>query len=320
MNITIVKLGLLREVLTNPHAHSLTKGSPTHEPGLKFSKALLPIAQDEDQIYGLFENLLPQTYTGNLMSEVRGMVRDGIAKGMHERTAKDDADKKQSEIAIDAANAGGLQFFVSPLGQAYAKVPGKHGGVTNLPVRSKAFKDVVRRAYFLQRGEPAASSAITDAIDHFEAMAQFDSPAEPIYIRVASHEGAVYYDLADDQNRAVKVTVSGWSIVNEVPVNFVRPNGSVAALPVPVKGGKPEELRQLLGMDQTNFLLFLHSASARSIPKAHIRSCRSTVSTGPGSRVSPSISKASLTQMSRPNCACRDPRKIWRFSRRRTGS
>lgn len=256
MTAQTVKWDLLREVLTNQHAHDLTKGSPAHDPALKFTGAVVRHTQDEDFIYGMVEHMLPEGYDGNTLKEARGMIRDAIAKGMHERGERGDDEKKQSEVAIDAAKAGGLSFFVSPLGKAYAKVPGKHGGVENVPVHSRAFKDFVRRAYYLQTGKPPASVAVTEAIDHFAAMAQFDSPTEEIHVRVASHDGAVYYDLADEQNRAVKVTPNGRDILNDVPVNFVRLHGTVGALPVPVEGGDPEALRLLLAMDQTNFMLF----------------------------------------------------------------
>lgn len=256
MNAPILKWGLLREVLTNLHAHDLTKGKQTHDPALKFTGAVVRHTQDEDFIYGIVEHTLSEAYEGDTLKEVRGMIRDAIAKGMHEPTVQDAGEMKQSEIAIDAAKAGGLSFFVSPLGQAYAKVPGKHGGVENVPIQSKSFKDFVRRAYYIKTGKPPASVAVTEAIDHFAAMAQFDSPVEEIYVRVASQNGAVYYDLADEQNRAVKVSPSGWIIVNDVPVNFVRLHGTVDALPVPVEAGDPEALRLLVAMDQINFMLF----------------------------------------------------------------
>lgn len=83
MNATTISLGLLRETLTNPHAYALTKGSPAHDPGLKFVRAVLPHSQDPDFHVGLAEALLKEGYQGNLLAEIPEMVASGVAKGLH---------------------------------------------------------------------------------------------------------------------------------------------------------------------------------------------------------------------------------------------
>ena len=47
---------------------------------------------------------------------------------------------------------------------------------------------------------------------------------------------AIYIDLGDPAWRAVQITPSGWSIIHEVPVRFIR-SASTKALPVPETGG-----------------------------------------------------------------------------------
>lgn len=255
MNAMTRKLDLFTEALTNPHAHDLTNGASTHDACLGFTAAMLLHSQDEDLIFGVVETLLPKTYDGNSLDEARGMIRDGLAKGMHVRNTRKDKDKKQSELAFDEVLASQVTFFRTPLGEGYARIPIKNGGVNNLPTRSSTFSEVVRRMCYTRTGKPPSNTGVGEAVDICDAIARFDAPMEEIYVRIAKYDGAVYYDLADEQNRAVKVTARGWQIVNDVPVNFVRPHGSVLELPVPERGGNIDTVQLLFGLDQTNFML-----------------------------------------------------------------
>jgi hypothetical protein len=67
-------------------------------------------------------------------------------------------------------------------------------------------------------------------------------------VRVARHADEIYLDLCDDDWRAVRVTVAGWSII-EAPasVRFVRTEGMLA-LPHPRHGGNVEALRSFTNL------------------------------------------------------------------------
>lgn len=47
-----------------------------------------------------------------------------------------------------------------------------------------------------------------------EAKAVFDGPEIKLNLRVAEHEGALWYDPANDAWQAVKITPDGWEIVD----------------------------------------------------------------------------------------------------------
>jgi DNA polymerase I-like protein with 3'-5' exonuclease and polymerase domains len=59
---------------------------------------------------------------------------------------------------------------------------------------------------------------------------------------VAGYNGNIYLDLADPQWRVVEITPDGWSVIDDSPVKFRRPN-TMYPLPEPVAGGSLEELR-----------------------------------------------------------------------------
>ena len=63
----------------------------------------------------------------------------------------------------------------------------------------------------------------------------------------SGEQGAIYIDLGDPSWRAVVITSSGWSVVDEHPVRFRRTRG-MAALPIPVRGGELSDLWPFLNL------------------------------------------------------------------------
>jgi hypothetical protein len=84
----------------------------------------------------------------------------------------------------------------------------------------------------------------------------------PVYLRLAGDDEVIYLDLGDEQWQVVEVTAGGWRITTDAPVRFRRRPG-MSALPVPVRGGKLEELRDYvnLGSDDDWRLLVAHLLS-----------------------------------------------------------
>src|SRR5690606_32570828 len=115
----------------------------------------------------------------------------------------------------------------------------------------------LRREYYDAHGKPPGAQAIQDALATLDAIAHFEGPTYPVYVRVAEHNDAIYVDLCDDAWRAVEITADGWRVVANPPVRFYRTKGMLP-LPVPVAGGSVDELRPLLpGLDDEGWILFV---------------------------------------------------------------
>jgi len=82
-----------------------------------------------------------------------------------------------------------------------------------------------------------------------EACAHFDGIQRPVHVRVGAHDGCLYLDLADARWRAVEITSTGWQIINNPPVRFRRAAG-MQPLPEPVHGGRIQELRPFLNVEE----------------------------------------------------------------------
>ena len=78
-----------------------------------------------------------------------------------------------------------------------------------------------------------------------EATAEFDGPLDASRIRVAHHEGRIYFWLGGDDDRVVEIDAFGWRLCDTPPVRFVRVRG-MRPLPMPESGGALDDLRSLL--------------------------------------------------------------------------
>ena len=112
----------------------------------------------------------------------------------------------------------------------------KDGHLEIWPVESTKFRKLLARAYYKKMKKAINRNALADAITTLAGKACHDGGEEPVFLRVAPHDGNILIDLCDEQWRVVEVTPEGWRILERSPVAFIR-TGSMQALPLPVQGG-----------------------------------------------------------------------------------
>jgi hypothetical protein len=93
-------------------------------------------------------------------------------------------------------------------------------------------------------------------VDLLEAKAQFDGPERPISLRVAAHEGSIYYDLADAAWRAVEISSHGWRAISASPARFRRTSGMLP-VPIPGESNSIQRLRSLVNLKSGNDFVLL---------------------------------------------------------------
>jgi hypothetical protein len=152
----------------------------------------------------------------------------------------------QAELLIGYARSA--ELFHAPDGEAYATV-GVGGHRETCPLRSRRFTQWILKQFYADTGKAPSAQALTEARATIAAMAAFDGPELPVYVRVAGYEDAVYLDLCNEEWEAAEVTASGWRVVRSeaVPVRFVRKDNA-APLPRPEVGSTLEALRTLLNV------------------------------------------------------------------------
>ena len=138
--------------------------------------------------------------------------------------------------------------LVTPDGEAFVLVDeGTHRRV--IGVRTNSFDQWLTSTLFRQHQEAVSGSAIADVVRLVEAMAKDDGKTVHIGLRIqASENGDHWYDLGDDQWRAVRMTPQGWEVVTRPPVYFRRYPKSAFQV-APERGGDLEQLHRYLRVE-----------------------------------------------------------------------
>jgi 5S rRNA maturation endonuclease (ribonuclease M5) len=152
--------------------------------------------------------------------------------------------RKQADTLIEIAGVASL--FHDRDETCYADIE-INGHRETWPIRSKGLKRWLIQKYFENTRTAPNSEAIATALAVIEARAHFDSPARPVYVRTAEHEGRYYIDLCNEGWQAIEIDADGWRVIDRPPVRFRRARG-MQALPVPAPDGNIDLLRQFVNV------------------------------------------------------------------------
>jgi hypothetical protein len=111
------------------------------------------------------------------------------------------------------------------------------------PLDSSGFERWLSRLFYQTTQKTASSKAIDEALTTLKGQAVHDGPEHKVHVRIAEHAGSIFLDLANADWQAVQITPNGWSIVNDPPVDFVRPNGMLS-LPTPQQPTSQDQQRK----------------------------------------------------------------------------
>jgi hypothetical protein len=131
------------------------------------------------------------------------------------------------------------ELFHDERGSGYAAVGTDSDVRRILPINGSAFGTYVAGMLYNERGYAATGEAVASARRILTHKATSGARHE-LHNRFAFFEGALWIDLADDRQQAVKVTPDGWSVVRP-PILFRRFNHQMA-LPLPIECGDFEQL------------------------------------------------------------------------------
>jgi hypothetical protein len=145
-------------------------------------------------------------------------------------------------------------------GRAYAVIPvdGKGGQrrFETWPVRSAGFRSWLCHHYYLATRKAPPENAKQEALGVLEAQGKYDGDEREVFVRVGRDGANIVIDLADEPWRCVVVTSEGWTVQTVSPVLFRRPRG-LLALPEPACGGKLDDLRPFLNVQEAHWPLIV---------------------------------------------------------------
>jgi hypothetical protein len=170
---------------------------------------------------------------------------DAPGEGLTQASEISGKPTSQATMLVEMVQEKSLLFH-SPQGNAYAAVQvNEHQEVFAL--NSRTMREWCGRLYWDANGNVPGSQALQDALNVLTAIALFEGPELPIFIRLGGQGDCLYLDLADETWRVVEITRSGWQLVGRSPVMFRRPK-TLGKLPTPVRGGKLDDLFSLFNL------------------------------------------------------------------------
>jgi Domain of unknown function (DUF3854) len=109
-------------------------------------------------------------------------------------------------------------------------------------LRSEEFKEWLVQKFFEENGQACGDTSVNSALLFLSAKARTQPPRE-VHVRVCREQGECWFDLADRDWRAIRITRDGWTIVERPAVLFRRfPNTRPQV--DPAREGTLEELRK----------------------------------------------------------------------------
>ncbi len=196
-------------------------------------------------------------------------VYESIATTEEERRvdlAEDEDKKGQKVLLMELATSNpSVELFRDEYGNGCARVViDDHKAV--MACGGKRFKQWLSHSYLERYGDIAESKNLSSAIHTIESKAIFKGEEHKLHNRVARDGDTIWYDLADDKNRAVRITPEGWGIVEEPPTIFRRSSHQSAQVD-PEHGGDIRDLFQFVNVtDPAHQLLLLVYLVACFIP------------------------------------------------------
>jgi hypothetical protein len=165
------------------------------------------------------------------LEEERDQLIDEANKKFDRWNGKDklngvSSDDKRSvaEKLVDLISQNSNSFFKDQYDVPFARIHNTdHHEIVR--VGSDKFKRYIGRLYYENENKVANTEALTNAVQVLQAKAEYRGDTIPLSLRVASHNGDIFYDLTNEKWQCVSVTKECWALLDETPTPmFMRYN------------------------------------------------------------------------------------------------
>lgn len=185
-----------------------------------------------------------------LLDEMRiAAARDEFADGFEDDGGTPPPQGRGRKTAADklVAIGRGADLFHTADREGYASVTLATGARMTWPVKSDRFERWLIGEFLKKTRSAPNRDALAQAVGTLAAIADHEGPDFPVHLRTANVGGRIYLDLADAAGHVVEIDATGWRVVANGDVRFVRPSGMLP-LPVPVSGGSLADLRKVINV------------------------------------------------------------------------
>ncbi len=174
--------------------------------------------------------------------------------------------RSEATRLVELVLEGAVELFHEQDGSTYARINvGDHLGIW--ACRGQQFENWLAHRFWESERRAPASHTRRAARNVLESIALFDGDEHRLHNRVAFYDDAIWYDLADRECRAVRITAEGWQIVTEPPILFRRYSHQRPQVE-PFPGGDLHDFMRFVNLrDPSQALLLLVSLAACLVPQ-----------------------------------------------------
>ena len=242
------KLDVEKQVSTIKNVIERARQNPGLYASGEFVEAMKFIREHDDELWITLRcQIKSDKPSGVLLSDIDEATRpDSEGRG----------DGNIAAALINLVVASCEKFYDERTRDAFVTVSDKN---ETFRVGSSLFTEWLSYEYYSNSGHSSASdSAIKQAVSALSGLCKFEGKKERVFMRTAKHpeSGAYYLFIADDKNRAIEVTATGWRILDKYPVKFCKPSTSLA-LPEPLSGGDVHKLWEFCNIPEDDRFLVL---------------------------------------------------------------
>jgi hypothetical protein len=124
-------------------------------------------------------------------------------------------------------------------------------------LESRQFRDWLVANFYETTTKSPRDQSIREALVTLSGLARFTGECLDVFVRVGQHEHSYYLDLAEpEQSRVIEINATGWQIITNPPIKFLRPE-NLRALPEPQGDGDIALLWQLTNIPENVRLLVI---------------------------------------------------------------
>lgn len=167
----------------------------------------------------------------------------------------DEKQAQKMELMQLVTSNSEIELFRDNYGNGHARVVvDEHKEI--IACKGTRFRQWLNHRYLEKFGNIADPSALAAAINAIESTAIFKGKEYKLYNRLAKVGDTVWLDLADARNRAVRITPTGWDIVDEPPILFRR-HAHQKEQVEPERGGDINKLFDFINVTEADQKLLL---------------------------------------------------------------
>lgn len=201
------------------------------------------------------EHCKPEPLTEKELRAVFESISSNEQKKRDDPPAQEEKSSQKMELLRLVTSNPSTELFRDNYGIGHARVVvDNHKEI--MACSSGRFKQWLSHSYMEQHGNIADPGALSAAIHTIESMAAFKGKEYKLHNRVAKVADTIWLDLADEGNRAVRITANGWEIVDEPPILFRR-HAHQSAQVEPQRGGNIRDLFEFINVTEPALQLLL---------------------------------------------------------------